>query len=376
MRAHARSRARLCCAFAVNRRARSQWLLPTSTNLSHGRVLVANPRSIYRQESGSREDKDFSYGLRRLRNQDSGVCEHFFSSFILPDSGAICFGKERSLTRAECFRFLDRLWAENQVHIPAVQMSALPALLLLLSGSCFGASHQTQFVAVGATIKLIPDQPTPERISGIVWKRDPNIVADWTRRVYRSYGRFKNRTAVDNTTGLLEISAVTVEDSGLYQVEINDALQDTAYRVQVINRVPKPTVWIRPLSCGPSSAWCDLICEGAIEGAGTVTYRWIREGEGWKESEKVLRITNDTADFRTFSCRTENGLGMEQSEPINNPFFHGEESSSSSPVAAAVCGTLLVLCLLGLGLAYWHRTGIKAYFSGRTAVAQTPPTEA
>lgn len=262
------------------------------------------------------------------------------------------------------------------LQISVVNMSAAPALLLALAlplaGASVGGSHQPLFVAVDDAIKLSLGQPTSERISGIVWKRGPNIVADWTRGIYRSYGRFKDRTTVDNTTGSLEISAGTTEDSGRYQVEVNDRLQDLVYQVEVINRVPKPTVWIQPLSCGPSSARCSLICDGSIEGAGPVNYSWTWGDEGWEQSKKELPITNNTAQFRTFSCRMENSVSRQESEPANNPFF--PESSSSFPVAAVVCATLLTLIVGTFGLViFCNWTKIRAHLSGQTAVRQTPP---
>lgn len=243
-----------------------------------------------------------------------------------------------------------------------VQMSGVQMLLLLLLAAGVGATNQTQFFAVGDAIKLSLFQHTG-RIDRILWKRDPNIVADWTGGVYRSYGMFKGRTAVDNTTGLLEIKAGTAGDSGWYRVEVNDQLQDTVYHVKVIEPVPKPTVWLLPLSCSPSSLRCDLRCDGSTDKAEPVTYSWTWGDEGWTQQEKVLVITNSMAKSRTFSCRMQNPVSHQESDPRDNPFFQDENPSTVSKVLAGVLVPIGLLIILGLVI-YRCRDKIQGYLRG------------
>lgn len=250
--------------------------------------------------------------------------------------------------------------------------TVLRLLLLLLSGAGVGATNLTQFFAVGDTIKLSLVLPSPAPITTIVWKREPNIVAEWSDGAYRSYRSFENRTTVDITTGLLEVSAATAADSGQYEVEVNGQLQDTVYLVTVIQRVPKPRVWVQPVSCGPSSPQCQLNCEGATDGAEPVTYSW-NWGEGWNQSEKVLVITNTWAKFPQFSCRMKNGINSEDSDPKGNPFF--QEPSSSVPLPAILGIVFLVLVVLVGVVIYFKRSEIRACFSRFAPVNQTPPPE-
>lgn len=255
----------------------------------------------------------------------------------------------------------------------AVRM--LLRLLLLLPGAGVGATNRTLFFADGDTIKLSLDPPT-EGIRRILWRRDPNIVADWTAGTYISYGSFKDRTAVDNKTGQLEVRKGSAADSGRYQVEVNDRLQDMEYQVMVIKRVPKPIVWLQPLGCGPSSPQCHLSCDGSTEGAEPVTYSWNPGGEGWQQSEQLLLITDGTAKVRTFSCRMENGVSHQESDPRDNPFFQEETSASSSGTAAvvSVCVILVLLIIIG-SLIYHYWDKIKGVLSGRAPVSVTPPPE-
>lgn len=250
--------------------------------------------------------------------------------------------------------------------------TVLRLLLLLLSGAGVGATNLTQFFEVGETIKLSLVLPSPAPITTIVWKREPNIVAEWSDGAYKSYRPFKNRTKVDFTTGLLEVRTATAADSGQYEVEVNGQLQDTVYLVTVIQRVPKPRVWVQPVSCGPSSPRCQLDCEGSTDGAEPITYSW-NWGEGWNQSEKVLVITNTWAKFPQFSCRMKNSINSEDSDPKDNPFF--QETSSSGPLPAILVTLFLVLVIVVCSVIYLKRTEVRACFSGHAPVNQTPPPE-
>lgn len=95
-----------------------------------------------------------------------------------------------------------------------VQMFTGQPVLPLLPAAVSYAAEQTVFCPVGDTITLSLVLPMPKRISRILWKYKSDMVADWTHGHFLSYGRFKDRTTVDNTTGLLEIRSGTTEYSG------------------------------------------------------------------------------------------------------------------------------------------------------------------
>lgn len=236
------------------------------------------------------------------------------------------------------------------------------APLLLLAVASY-AAEQTVFCPVGDTITLSLALPTSVRISRILWKYDTDMVADWTRGQFLSYGRFKDRAAVDNTTGLLEIRSGTAEDSGRYEVEVNDRLHDLSYQVKVIKRVSKPMVWIQPLKCGPSSLQCTLSCDGSTEGAEPITYSWASGRGDWTQSAKLLTITNNTADTATFSCRMENPVSFQESDPKANPFFP-EDNPQPAITIIIVCVTI-VLVIAIIGLVFWHRNRISTCFPQR-----------
>lgn len=247
-----------------------------------------------------------------------------------------------------------------------VQMSAVRALLrllmLLLSGAGVGAQNPPLFFVVGNTIKLSLDPPAAGEIGRIEWLHNLNFVAGWTKGVFECNEKFKNRTEVNKATGLLEIRKGTAGDSGKYEVEVNNRLQVRVYQVEVIKTVPKPSVWIQPLSCGPRFPRCNLTCEGSTEGAGAVTYSWTRGDEGWKQEKRVLVITNETAKVRTFSCRMENGVSKEESDPKDNPFFFQEEKPTNTSAIVGICVVVVVFIIVGLVIYYcWNK--IRGCFS-------------
>lgn len=248
-------------------------------------------------------------------------------------------------------------------------MSAVRAqlrLLMLLLVAGVGAQNPPLFFVVGDTIKLSLDPPAAREISRIEWRYGLDVVAEWTKGVFESYGKFMDRTEVNNATGLLEIRKGTAGDSGRYEVEVNNKLQDRAYQVKVIMTVPKPRVWIQPLSCGPSSSWCNLTCEGSTEEAGSVTYSWTRGDEGWEQAERVLVITNETAEVRTFSCRMENGVSKEESDPKDNPFFQEKKQTNNSSAIAGISVVVVVVVvaiIVGFVL-FYKKNKTKIFFQG------------
>ncbi|XP_039477837.1 CD48 antigen-like [Oreochromis aureus] len=196
--------------------------------------------------------------------------------------------------------------------------------VLLVAATSFSQTVEKYF-KVGGTLQLSP-QPVSAEITSILWKYDKNLLADWEKGLIdlTYYSKFKGRTTLNTTTGVLEIRDMTAEDSGLYSVEINYQVQSQVYQTVEIEAVPKPVVDVQPLSCSSASPNCKLVCWGDVNKAGPVEYFWKKDDGEWVKSEKNTKdIINDkeTQRVEKFSCRIKNLFSEKESSSLPNPFF-------------------------------------------------------
>ncbi|CAI5654975.1 unnamed protein product [Oreochromis niloticus] len=194
--------------------------------------------------------------------------------------------------------------------------------VLLLAATSFSQDQAVKYFKVGGTLQLRPQQVSAE-ISSIVWKLDKNLLAEWAKGSIdlMYYSRFKDRTTINTDT--LEIRDMTVEDSGVYSVEINNQVQSPVYIIIILKDVPQPEVTVTPLLCNSTSKSCTLSCDGDVSNAGPVEYFWkIGDGE-WKQSGTNMEIIGDEETQRvpTFSCRMKNRVSERDSKPLFNPLF-------------------------------------------------------
>lgn len=220
----------------------------------------------------------------------------------------------------------------------------LSASLLLAAFSSVLAEDLQLYFAVDAKITLEP--PASATITRLLWKHGDNLVGDWTNGDFTFFSTFKGRTTMDPTTGRLEIQNASKSDSGRYEVEVNNEIQAQRYVVKVIGKVPKPSIWVIPVSCSPSSGQCKLECEAKTDESEPVTYSW-RKGDGvWKDGTKEYHIGNETESVKEFTCRVQNPVSKETSEPRKNPFFKEVTKNSGNVVWWSVwCWLGLWLCI-------------------------------
>lgn len=80
---------------------------------------------------------------------------------------------------------------------------------------------------------------TTAQIKSILWKFGKDKVVEFDPAFSPSpetYGRFQNRAHLNVSTGMLNITNLTTEDSGTYSVEINNILQRETYNLEVIGK--------------------------------------------------------------------------------------------------------------------------------------------
>ncbi|KAM7408247.1 hypothetical protein PAMA_002107 [Pampus argenteus] len=210
-------------------------------------------------------------------------------------------------------------------------------------------------------------------IDYILWKYNSSLVAEWSKgdvsvKYYRDYD---GRTTLDPSNGHLQIKSLSGSDSGVYSVEFNDKVHEPRYTVEVFKAVPRPTVVVKPLACDKDRETCTLTCDGDIDRSGPVTYGWKIGDTEWITGDPTRTINNDekTQSVKTFTCRLQNRINAETSEPVENPFY------KPSAITTIVVVVVIVLLLIagGGGVAFWKRDDIKKKM-GYDVANTDPPT--
>lgn len=235
---------------------------------------------------------------------------------------------------------------------------AIFGFLLCFGQSLVWATTENVYFVVNKTLELRP--PPNMTINIIVWRDSKGLVAEWrkgdaTVAIYQDY---KDRATMNTATGYLEIKNMTQKDAVQFTVEINDVLLDNKYVATAIEEVPKPSVWARP-----DGDNLKLTCDGDVDKAGPVTYRWnLKEDAEWVELKKIVTIQKNetTQKLKTFSCKMKNLVGEKESDPDDNPWFKPpeQETGNAGAIAALVLFLLLVVgCAIA---AFIKRDAIKA----------------
>ncbi|XP_030604404.1 uncharacterized protein LOC115793514 [Archocentrus centrarchus] len=229
----------------------------------------------------------------------------------------------------------------------------LLAALLVAALSFTQAQTEKKYFKAGGDLRLSP-QKVSGSIFSIVWKYDKNLLAEWVEGSIdlTYYSKFKVRSELKIVTGELVVHNMTSGDKGVYSVEINDQVQSLTYQTVEIQEVPKPTVELQPLVCHPTSGSCRLICHGDVANAGPVSYFWKKDDGGWELSEDRKELSPEESNVKTFTCRMENPVSVEDSKPFNNPLYQEKKVNElNSEYWILILGTVVrSLAILALSV--------------------------
>uniref|UniRef100_A0A667Z275 Ig-like domain-containing protein n=1 Tax=Myripristis murdjan TaxID=586833 RepID=A0A667Z275_9TELE len=179
-------------------------------------------------------------------------------------------------------------------------------------------SQATLYKKAGDTVMLTLDlSSVTGPITSIVWKHNRNLAMEWDGKETDSFRNFKERGHLNNSTGVLTITGLTISDSGSYAAEINNrVILET--ELKVIAPVPKPTISVL---CDTELTYCGLSCDGNTTDAEPVTYIWNKDEK--KEEAGLLQLYQITKEedstYTQFSCTLQNKVSESTSEPVNNP---------------------------------------------------------
>ncbi|XP_037637721.1 SLAM family member 9-like isoform X2 [Sebastes umbrosus] len=226
------------------------------------------------------------------------------------------------------------------------KLTGLCVLLLVLNVAVTEDTVTPVYFTDGGDLTLKVRPPLPDHINIIVWLFNDNLLAEWVED--KSYNlRLKGRANLTTETGQLIINKMSKEDEGVYSVEINNRVQSERYQAKLIKKVQKPKVWLRPLICGADFESCGFSCDSDTTEAEPITYSW-KKGDGeWEVSGKDITITStDDSGMKTFTCRMENPVSREESDPEHNPLYKEPYSANCGIFFAG----LLVLSGVGAGV--------------------------
>ncbi|XP_075419781.1 SLAM family member 5-like [Tenrec ecaudatus] len=182
---------------------------------------------------------------------------------------------------------------------------------------------------LGESVILPVDIPESQKVMNIAWISKSSVAvvqpgeSGSAPRVTVTHKNYFNRLHVVNQSYSLVISSLRMEDSGLYQADINILSNDFTitknYSLQVYRRLGKPKITHSLMMYMNSSCNVTLTCSVKQEEK-DVTYRWSPLGKG-----NILRIFQTSEDQElTYTCT------------VWNPVSNNSDSISAQHLCADI----------------------------------------
>ncbi|KAI4786213.1 hypothetical protein KUCAC02_037273 [Chaenocephalus aceratus] len=249
-------------------------------------------------------------------------------------------------------------------------MEKVLVFALLVAASLRAASTE-MFIKEGGsvTLELRPALTVP--ITIIQWKYKDSILAEWVKDVL-PLAHNREHIKLDIVSGRLAMEKMTKAEEGVYSVEVNSNVQKVTYNVVVLKDVPKPEIWIAPLTCSEEINQCTLSCEGNTTGAEPGTYSWKTDDGEWKESSRNMPITQEGhGHVKTFTCKMNNPVSEKESDLFTNKLYK-KPSPKPSPGGWIALIVVAVLVAVGVGGGYWAWKKKKLPCGKRINDAESP----
>ncbi|RVE75522.1 hypothetical protein OJAV_G00017730 [Oryzias javanicus] len=233
-----------------------------------------------------------------------------------------------------------------------VRRTMLWFLLLLSAAPAGGTDPEIRYGRKGGEVELKP-AGAPPSIKSITWKFGRDLVVEWEGNM-TDYFKFKGRSQLDTSTGVLTLRELDFENSGKYTPEINYMVL-SGFSLTVISAVPVPSI---NTSCNENRTVCWMTCDADTARAEPVTFMWRSDGQEVQES-KTLQIQKDSSSMKNFSCELKNPVSQESSSPVN-PFTEAPEPPSPNISTGVVVFLVLLVPVLLLGI--FHRVKSGSWF--------------
>ncbi|KAK9967270.1 hypothetical protein ABG768_001677 [Culter alburnus] len=237
-------------------------------------------------------------------------------------------------------------------------------LFCLCCWSLTGVFGDSVSVMEGDSVTLYTDLTEIHEDNDILWKygAETSLIAEISRAagIFSTYngtdGRFRDRLKLDNQTGSLTITNITIEHTGVYQLEISGSkLTTKTFNVSVYARLPVP-VFSRDCSSSSSSSSsssnCSLVCSAV--NVGHVTLSWYK-GNSLLSSISVsdlsislsLPLEVEYQDKNTYSCVLNNPISN-QTQHLDITHLCHTCAVSVSLIVPISAGSLLILAAVGM----------------------------
>ncbi|XP_067252879.1 carcinoembryonic antigen-related cell adhesion molecule 5-like isoform X1 [Chanodichthys erythropterus] len=181
-------------------------------------------------------------------------------------------------------------------------------------------------VTEGDSVTLNSDLTEMKNDDVIQWSFENTLIAEISKRfdrftVYDDVldGRFRDRLKLDNQTGSLTITNITMKHDGSYKLLINFLMRPSFIHLTVYACLPVPVISSNSSQCSSSSSSCSLVCSAG--NVSHVTLSWYK-GNSLLSSISVsdlsislsLPLEVEYQDKNTYSCVLNN--------PISNQTQH------------------------------------------------------
>ncbi|RXN33704.1 SLAM family member 7-like isoform X1 [Labeo rohita] len=177
---------------------------------------------------------------------------------------------------------------------------------------------EDQTKAVGDTVSFHPANINPP-VTSIIWKHrsSSGIVVkaiEWNEDGFNTpMQRFKGITTLDEKTGQITITNLTVEHSGVYTIDINSKEQEQRFSLKVLERVPKPVIKTEKIEGNPvvylRCEYSEIIIWKNSAGETLIGSQLDQKGESI-----AVQFTGNPENF--YTCTLDNGASTETSDPV------------------------------------------------------------
>ncbi|XP_028447113.1 uncharacterized protein DDB_G0290685 [Perca flavescens] len=244
-------------------------------------------------------------------------------------------------------------------------------LIYFIFPSCLVAGQSPKYALKGQEFFLKPD--VAGHPDGILWKHNGNKVVEFNGNEQHVYNPYENRITLDWISAELSITELRFEDSGDYEleIEVNKEVYRSIYKLEVIDKVAKPTISCKMSSGSSSNSSGQLVCSAEPrQPQSLMKFEWRTHG-GVQPGPELTISLGEEHDDDVHSCSVSNPLSNETAT-FTTKDCYPDQSSSVAVIASIIIIFVIVLIIMVLGIVFC-KVRHKACFAKADLEKQSPP---